>query len=160
MADLPLNGRNYIDLTLLQAGVSETKGPSNANVSYTGTYFVSNGATVRSNNYLLDGASLVNLWGASSASATGSTLGVDGIKEYKVITNSFSAEYGLTMGSQMTIVSKGGTNAFHGDVFRIHAQQCRSMPAIFLTSLSPRMVSGGCRNFSVTISEPRLEARS
>ncbi len=117
MADLPLNGRNYIDLTLLQAGVSETKGPSAANVSYTGTYFVSNGATVRSNNYLLDGASLVNLWGASSASATGSTLGVDGIKEYKVITNSFSAEYGLTMGSQMTIVSKGGTNAFHGDVF-------------------------------------------
>jgi len=117
MADLPLNGRNYIDLTLLQAGISETKGPSSANVAYTGTYFVSNGATVRSNNYMMDGASMVNLWGASSASTTGSTLGVDGIKEYKVITNSFSAEYGLTMGSQMVIVSKGGTNTFHGDVF-------------------------------------------
>jgi hypothetical protein len=117
MADLPLNGRNYIDLTLLQTGVSESKGPSTANVSYTGTYFVSNGATVRSNNYLLDGAIMVNLWGASSASATNSTLGVDGIREYRVITNNFSAQYGMVSGSQMTIVSKSGTNSFHGDVF-------------------------------------------
>src|SRR5581483_5748432 len=44
-------------------------------------------------------------------------LGVDGIKEYKVITNAFSAEYGVTMGSQMVAVSKGGTNSWHGDVF-------------------------------------------
>jgi hypothetical protein len=42
---------------------------------------------------------------------------LDGIREYKVITNAFSAEYGMNMGSQMTIVSKGGTNRFHGDVF-------------------------------------------
>src|SRR4029077_122982 len=41
----------------------------------------------------------------------------DGIKEYKVITNAFSAEYGLNMGSQVVIVSKGGTNQFHGDAF-------------------------------------------
>src|SRR5579872_5326668 len=117
MADLPLNGRNYIDLSLLQPGVSEQKGANTNNVAYVGTYFSSNGATVRSNNYLLDGAIMVNLWGASSASATSTTLGVDGIREYRVITNSFSAEYGLTMGSQMVVVSKGGTNSFHGDVF-------------------------------------------
>ena len=117
MADLPLNGRNYLDLTLLQTGVAEQKGANTNNVSYTGTYFSSNGATVRSNNYMLDGAMMMNLWGASAASATGTTLGVDGIKEFKVITNSFSAEYGMNMGSQMTIVSKGGTNTFHGDAF-------------------------------------------
>ncbi len=51
------------------------------------------------------------------SSAIGATLGVDGIKEYKVITNGFSAEYGLQMGSQVVIVSKGGTNQWHGDVF-------------------------------------------
>ena len=51
------------------------------------------------------------------ASGIGTTLGVDGIKEYKVITDAFSAEYGLQMGSQVVIVSKGGTNQFHGDVF-------------------------------------------
>ncbi|MBI2817160.1 MAG: TonB-dependent receptor [Acidobacteria bacterium] len=43
--------------------------------------------------------------------------GVEGIREYRVVTNSFSTEYGMTMGSQMVIVSKGGTNSFHGSVF-------------------------------------------
>jgi hypothetical protein len=53
----------------------------------------------------------------NGASAVGNTLGVDGILEYRVITNNFSAEYGMTMGSQMVLVSKGGTNQFHGDAF-------------------------------------------
>jgi hypothetical protein len=116
MEDLPLNGRNYIDLSLMQAGISEQKTGTH-NIGYVGDYVVSNGATVRSNNYLLDGANMTNAWGVSSASVTNSTLGVDGIREYKVVTNAFSAEYGMTAGSQMLMVSKSGTNAFHGDVF-------------------------------------------
>ena len=55
--------------------------------------------------------------GTGAASASGSTLGVDGIREWRVITNSFSAEYGMSMGSQMIIASKGGSNAFHGTAF-------------------------------------------
>ena len=51
------------------------------------------------------------------ATNNSSTLGVDGIREYRVVTNSFSAEYGLTCGSQVVIVSKGGTNELHGSVF-------------------------------------------
>src|SRR5579862_4012360 len=116
MTDLPLNGRNYIDLSLMQVGVVNQKNGTH-NVGYVGNYVVRNGATVRSNNYLLDGANMTNAWGVSSASVTNSTLGVDGIKEYKVVTNSIPAEFGMTMGSQMTMVSKGGTNAFHGDAF-------------------------------------------
>src|SRR3990167_233535 len=60
---------------------------------------------------------MTNIWGATSSSVSNSTLGVEGIREYRVITNSFSAEYGMTMGSQMIIVSKGGTNSFHGSFF-------------------------------------------
>ena len=116
VADLPLNGRNFIDLTLLQTGVAQHK-----NISFvagmSGTWFSSNGAPLRSNNYLLDGAIMQNLYGASTASTSGSTLGIEGIREYRVVTNSFSAEYGLTMGSQMVIVSKSGTNRFHGSMF-------------------------------------------
>ena len=44
-------------------------------------------------------------------------MGIDGVKEYKVVTNTPSAEYGLAMGGQTTVVSKGGTNQFHGDLF-------------------------------------------
>ncbi|MBI2819000.1 MAG: TonB-dependent receptor [Acidobacteria bacterium] len=116
VTDLPLNGRNYIDLTLLQTGVQQHK-----NINYvagmSGTWFSSNGAPLRSNNYLLDGAIMQNLYGATSSSVSFSTLGVEGIREYRVVTNSFSAEYGMTMGSQMMIVSKGGTNNFHGSLF-------------------------------------------
>ncbi|MBI2818574.1 MAG: TonB-dependent receptor [Acidobacteria bacterium] len=116
VADLPLNGRNFIDLTLLQTGVQQHK-----NINYVagmaGTWFSSNGAPLRSNNMMLDGASMQNGYGGSSASVSGATLGVEGIREYRVVTNSFTAEYGMTMGSQMVIVSKGGTNQFHGTAF-------------------------------------------
>ena len=118
VADLPLNGRNYIDLTMLQMGVNQqVAGGANGNAGFSGQYFSSNGAPVRSNIYLMDGAIMNNVLGATSSSASGSTLGVDGIREFRVITNSFSAEYGMTMGSQMIIVSKSGANAFHGDAF-------------------------------------------
>ena len=114
--DLPLNGRNYVDLSLLQPGISQQK-----NVGTTagmgGVWYSSNGAPPRSNSYLLDGASMVNMFGGTASSVAGTALGVEGIREYKVVTNSFSAEYGLTMGSQMTIVSKSGTNTFHGSAF-------------------------------------------
>ena len=60
---------------------------------------------------------MVNEQGASTASEAGTTLGVDGIRKYKVVTSAFSAEYGMAMGSQMILVSKSGTNEWHGDVF-------------------------------------------
>lgn len=107
MAELPLNGRNYLDLTLLQMGINAQKNiVTGTSTTLGGTYFSSNGAPVRSNYYTIDGASMVNTHGANSASMSNSTLGVDGIREIKVITNSFSAEYGMTMGSQMLLVSK------------------------------------------------------
>jgi hypothetical protein len=117
LADLPLNGRSFVDLTMLQPGVSDNKNQNNANRGSSGHYFSSNGAQVRSNNYYLDGTSLVNPYGASSSSIAQTTLGVDGIQEYRVITSGIPAELGMVMGSQMLIVSKGGTNGFHGSAF-------------------------------------------
>jgi hypothetical protein len=116
MAELPLNGRNYVDLSLMQTGITQNKNTGTL-AGMGGTSFSSNGAPTISNNYLLDGTSMVNASGWGSSSIAGSTLGVDGIKEFKVITSVFSAEYGMTMGSQMVMVSKGGTNQYHGDVF-------------------------------------------
>jgi hypothetical protein len=116
VADLPLNGRNYIDLTLLQPGITQHRNVG-ANPSNAGLWYSSNGAPVHSNNYLLDGARMNNLQGVNGASAAGYTLGVDGIREYRIITNNFSAEYGMSMGSQVVAVSKGGTNDWHGDAF-------------------------------------------
>jgi hypothetical protein len=116
IAELPLNGRNYINLTLLQPGITSVPNINRAGAN-AGTWYSSNGAPLRSNNYTLDGAILQDINSGSTASLSGTTLGLDGIQEYRVITNSFSAEYGMSMGSQTVIVSKGGTNGFHGSVF-------------------------------------------
>jgi len=118
IADLPLNGRNYINLALMQPGVIQSVNTNSVNsLSTYGVLYSSNGAPYRSNNYLLDGAIMSNLYGTSSAAVTTTTLGVEGIREYRVVTNSFSAEYGMVMGSQMLIVSKSGTNNLHGSLF-------------------------------------------
>ena len=60
---------------------------------------------------------MVNVLGGSLGSMASTTLGIEGIQEWRVITNTLSAEYGMTMGSQMTIVTKSGTNRFHGSLF-------------------------------------------
>jgi hypothetical protein len=117
VADLPLNGRNYIDLTLLQPGVVQHKNMNPTTSSQVGLWFSSNGAPLRSNSYMLDGAVVLNPTGPTTASLDGSSLGIEGIREFRVITNGFSAEYGMNMGSQTVVVSKGGTNQWHGDVF-------------------------------------------
>ncbi len=116
VAELPLNGRNYIDLTFLQAGVARNENTT-AGGTFVGAWYSSNGAPLRSNSYMIDGAAMGNVLGGTSSSIANTTLGIEGIREWKVITNNFSAEYGLTMGSQMAIVTKSGTNAFHGSLF-------------------------------------------
>src|SRR5437667_427538 len=118
MSALPLNGINYVHLTMLLPGVSpQTFATKGGTASATGARFSANGAPVRSNYLTLDGAPMVNAGGAAAASEAGTTLGVDGIREYKVVTSAFSAEYGMAMGSQTVMVSKNGTNLWHGDVF-------------------------------------------
>src|SRR2546427_2711116 len=118
IASLPLGDRNYIGLTMMQPGVSESR--TIANSAYPGIWFSSSGAPPRSNGYSLDGADMRNGTGVTTSSVTGQTLGLDGIQEYRVLTNAFPAEYGGVMGSQTVMVSKAGTNQFHGSVFQYH----------------------------------------
>src|ERR1700688_623998 len=117
--DLPLNGRNYIDLSLLQAGVTISLNSTGTNGfgGMTGTVYSSNGAPVISNNFLLDGTQITNQSDWGTASLAGTTLGLDGIQEYKILTSGYDASYGMKMGSEMVMLSKGGTNQYHGDVF-------------------------------------------
>jgi hypothetical protein len=68
------------------------------------------------NNYRLDGLSIAD-YTNGSGSVVGSTLGVDAIQEFSVITGNYSAEYGRTSGGVINAISKSGTNEFHGDVY-------------------------------------------
>jgi Carboxypeptidase regulatory-like domain len=117
--NLPLNGRNYTELAFLQPGVTQflnsSANPTNGGTG--GQWFSSNGGSQRSNMFTVDGTNMMNMMGTASASASGNSLGVDGIKEFKTVTSALSAEYGGVEAAQVQMVSKGGTNQFHGDVF-------------------------------------------
>ncbi|MBZ5660356.1 MAG: TonB-dependent receptor [Acidobacteriia bacterium] len=145
IAQLPLNGRNFIDLSLMQPGITQYSRFTTAQ-GFAGTWYSSNGAPMRSNMYMLDGAIMGGVVGATASSVTGTSLGVDGIQEYKVMTNSFSAEYGLTMGSQMTIATKSGTNTFHGDIFEYFRNSVLDARNFFdVLNQLPSTVPGGGR---------------
>jgi len=115
IADLPLNGRNYVDLALMQPGTDQdyaVGGTGGAGASS----FSTHGNTPWSNLFTLDGAILNNALQLNSASQTGSTLGLDGIQEFKIV-GLPDASYGLVMGGQVVMASKGGTNQYHGNLF-------------------------------------------
>src|SRR5215467_3376350 len=112
---LPLNGRNYAQLALLGVGVA----PAEPGSRVTATYgFSSNGARSLQNNFLLDGVdNNANLGDVLNETAYVIQPSVDAIAEFKVQTNSYSAEFGRGNGAIMNAVIKSGTNQFHGDVY-------------------------------------------
>jgi hypothetical protein len=89
---LPLNGRNYIDLALLQPGVANFTEKDSSASSNKGTKLNINGMGYRSNSYLLDGANVRGYAGTATVSAAETTLGVETIREFRVATNAYSAD--------------------------------------------------------------------
>src|SRR6266852_4532108 len=112
---LPLNGRNYAQLALLGAGVAPAEPGSRVETSFG---FSANGARSLQNNFLLDGIdNNANLGDVLNGAAYVVQPSVDAIAEFKVETNSYSAEFGRGNGAIMNAVIKSGTNQIHGDVF-------------------------------------------
>jgi hypothetical protein len=112
---LPLNGRNFAQLAQLAVGVAPSEPGSRTETSFG---FSSNGARALQNNFLLDGIdNNANLGDVLNGSAYVIQPSVDAIGEFKVETNSYSAEFGRGNGAIMNAVIKSGTNAFHGDLY-------------------------------------------
>ena len=112
IVELPLNGRNYGDLALLSAGTVQPLD----NARFAG--FSSGGMRDTQNNYILDGIdnNPTELAGAQRRSEMVQPS-VDGIQEFKVQTNAYSAEYGRAMGATINVTTKSGTNDVHGTAF-------------------------------------------
>ncbi len=118
--DLPLNGRDFIQLAALQEGVVT---PAYANRGRTGDSGVKmniGGARSDQNAILLDGTDIKGYRGTTPGGLTGALLGVDTVREFRVITNAYSAEYGRFSGGVISAVTKSGTNEIHGTVFEFH----------------------------------------
>jgi hypothetical protein len=133
VANIPLNGRSFQDLISMTPGVStQTPQAFGAGYNSQGDFSV-NGQQPDTNSYTIDGVSAdigVGLLGghtkfASSGNAAGTTalgttqslVSIDGLQEFRVLTSNYSAEYGRTSGGQFTLLTRSGTNTFHGSLY-------------------------------------------
>jgi len=115
LEDLPLNGRNFSQLGLLQPGVVPlTPGIAEAGGSLRdGQAYAVNGQRPESNNFLIDGANNVN--GVDGGFVLKPP--VDAISEFRIITHNANAEFGNALGSTTNIITRSGTNQVHGTLW-------------------------------------------
>ena len=111
--DMPLNGRNALDLALLQPGVLPADNPANGSGGTGGMQFSIGGGRSDSNTFVLDGGLNNDLLDNGVVY----NPNPDSIQEFRVLTSNFTAEYGRSAGGIITEVTKSGTNAFHGSAY-------------------------------------------
>src|SRR5262245_10752741 len=118
--DLPLNGRSFQQLALLQTGVTPALAAGNDPVGGRTPKISINGARPEQNNFLLDGTDINNVYNKTPGSVAGVLLGVEAILEFRVLTNAYSAEFGRSAGGVINAVTRSGQNRFNGSLFEFH----------------------------------------
>ncbi|MBI4888600.1 MAG: TonB-dependent receptor [Acidobacteria bacterium] len=117
LGSLPLNGRDFSQLALLQPGVVLSRSSVNGSNVGQGIKISVAGSRPSQNLFTLDGTAYNDALNNTPASANGVMTGVETIKEFRVITNAMSAEYGRAGGGVFNVVTKSGTNQFTGSFF-------------------------------------------
>lgn len=122
--ELPLNGRDWLQLATLQAGVVGGIGQQSAASSTNsraargnGISLVVSGNRPTGNVFLVDGLVVNDQANASPGSGLNVNLGVEAIREFRVLTDEYTSQYGRSTGGVVTAVFKSGTNEFHGNIF-------------------------------------------
>ncbi|MGA9882189.1 MAG: carboxypeptidase regulatory-like domain-containing protein [Candidatus Acidiferrales bacterium] len=139
MVDLPLNGRNYSQLLSLAPGVTPVAGGAGS-LYGNGESFSVAGARTEGEEFLLDDTNMVDFWDhEAGASTTGTSLGVEGIEEFTLLTNTYSAQFGGN-GAVMNAVSKSGTNAFHGSAYEFLRNSALDSRSYFDLTPPPALV--------------------
>jgi hypothetical protein len=109
--NLPINGRNYINFTLLNSQAARDDTPSIGAAPTSGLNF--GGQRARSNEVSVDGADAVD----NSVNGVRATVSQEAVQEFQVITSNYMPEYGRAMGGVVNIVTKSGANQVHGNLF-------------------------------------------
>jgi Carboxypeptidase regulatory-like domain/TonB dependent receptor/TonB-dependent Receptor Plug Domain len=120
--NMPLNGRSFQNLVTLAPGVNL------ANAQNSSGQFVVSGLRATANSFSIDGVNAVstvtgyqsaggNNAGYNVAGGTNSMVSVDALREFRVLTSSYAAEYGRNPGAHVLLITRSGTNSFHGALF-------------------------------------------
>jgi hypothetical protein len=123
VVQLPLNGRDWASLADLQPGVVPVRSQSPLSISNqranrgVGNQLSVDGARPQMNNYRVDGISINDYSNGGPGGVVGTSLGVDAIQEFSVITGNATADYGKMAGGIVNAVTRTGGNQIHGDVY-------------------------------------------
>ncbi|MGA7321176.1 MAG: carboxypeptidase regulatory-like domain-containing protein, partial [Candidatus Sulfotelmatobacter sp.] len=125
MIGVPLNGRSYTDLLALQSGVAPATSITSSTVQDVGASAFSPSGDLNAGNISINGqrefanSFMVNGSDVEEDVNMGTAIipNLDSIAEFRILTNNFDAEYGEYSGGQINVITKSGSNAFHGDVF-------------------------------------------
>lgn len=122
ISDLPLLGRNFLDLTFLSPGVVSGQGGNQLNIAV-------NGQREFSNSVVIDGIEVTG----NRNNDTGLSPSVDSVQEFRIQTSAYAAEYGKSSGAKVLIQSKQGTNEFRGSVYEFFRPSNTSARSFFAT---------------------------
>src|SRR5439155_25751667 len=109
--NLPINGRNFISFSVITPGVSTDRTPQQGPTMTSGLSFT--GQRARSNNIMVDGLDNNDI----VVGAVRATFSQEAIREFQVLADSYSAEFGKASGGVVNIVTKSGTNAVRGNAY-------------------------------------------
>ncbi|HLJ23512.1 MAG TPA: TonB-dependent receptor [Candidatus Acidoferrales bacterium] len=122
VAELPVNGRSWTDLAVLQPGITSIHALPDVSTPDRigrglGNQLTISGARPQQNNYVINGISMNDYTNGAPGSLQGGNLGVDAIQEFTVLTANYSAEYGRTSGGVISAITRSGSNALHGSAY-------------------------------------------
>ena len=161
LTGLPLNGRDLFKTAILEPGVVPTpsSAPSLLSGGKAGQVSVT-GMRPSWTNVLIDGMDANDpVFGFSPAGASGLFLGLNGLTEVRVLTQTFDAEYGTNGGGVVEAVTKSGTNQFHGSLWELHRDA--SLDARNYFDLGSRPIPPFVRNqFGASIGGPLMHDRT
>ena len=121
ISELPLNGRDLMQLMTLEPGVGFVRGrTTGVSQGGSGQRATINGSRETQTLFLLDGSELNDTLGRSPGGEAGVFMGAEAVQEFKVILHNFSAEYGRAAGGVFNAVTKSGTNVFRGSGFEFY----------------------------------------
>lgn len=138
--ELPLNGRSFDNLVTLNPGAVNYSSMKSANTTTSnGNSFSVAGRRPQDNLFLING---IEYTGTSQLSVTpggvsGYLLGIDAVREFNLLTDTYGAEYGKRSGGQVAIVMQSGTNDVHGSAFEFLRNSALDQPGIFDRGVTP-----------------------
>lgn len=136
IGELPLNGRDWASLALLQPGVAQVKTQDTVtnpggHARGLGMQMSIDGQRPSQNVYRINGIIVNDYSNAGPGNVLGANLGVDAIQEFSVLTSNYSSEYGYTSGGVINAITRSGTNQFHGSAYEFLRNSALDAPNFF-----------------------------